>query len=804
MALPRTEIELRRLASPANPNEVQCVPHVVGVCSAGPTYTPRTLTKLTDLSEFGYGPGVRAAAACLARGGGPVYLTRPPTGTVSVASSASKYPATINPTLLYGGILLPGADANGEVFVTAKSSGLSVVVVDPVADGALGHTGPTGGVITITLAQAAGSLTTTATQLATYINASISTYLSAVAQGTGASLASALAQTAIENGDISYLPRQDGVRVRHVASGNNTALSVSVSTKDVTVNLATDANGTPTSTAAAVAAKLALDSAASLLLTPTASGTGAGFAGVWGYQTLTYGSTAALVVSGTPVDRGDVRIKCTRAGTIGGATTPVITWSWDGGEHVSPEAPIPASGAFILQSSKFVSGLTATFTGVLDLNDEWYFACTEPIAAQADLVTAVTAALADQTRKHGQIIVCQPVTRAQAAELDTAAQTAWATAFAGAIACVRDESAGEALSTWKDSITNDFIGLSSASGKLRMCAGYGPMVDPYTGITYMTAGSVHAGAARAASPMHFAISQVTQQTAVSNGANFIMGGPLLLLGAVYGGAQVIGGVHYKAKERGVAIQHAQQSGASKPLLVTVARTTTPSGGYRTTITVLIGTDGSSVNNSTQTEVAAAVNAVASKYVTATVVSGATVATTTAYAVEIADRQVQHDERQSEGLDTQRFITMRSHVQDPGAVYFTRDWTFAASDESGYTKMHQADVLYAVAREADAQGFRLLQSVYPTIPVAESEVVPVGALDPQAAEGMGVQLSAPIEVLLFRPKLDGRVSAVPYPAGERACTPLRNYSYKDNRELRIEVAVYLLTVADVVRLIVQPK
>ena len=52
--------------------------------------------------------------------------------------------------------------------------------------------------------------------------------------------------------------------------------------------------------------------------------------------------------------------------------------------------------------------------------------------------------------------------------------------------------------------------------------------------------------------------------------------------------------------------------------------------------------------------------------------------------------------------------------------------------------------------------------------------------------------------------DGAHGEVPDDLAEVACRTRVASFREDSRELRIEVAVYLLTVADVVRLIVQPK
>jgi hypothetical protein len=70
----------------------------------------------------------------------------------------------------------------------------------------------------------------------------------------------------------------NSIRVAHITAGNNTPLTVSVSGKDITVNLATSAGGVATSTAAQVAAAVNGTAAANNLVTASLPGTGASVA----------------------------------------------------------------------------------------------------------------------------------------------------------------------------------------------------------------------------------------------------------------------------------------------------------------------------------------------------------------------------------------------------------------------------------------------------------------------------------------------------------------------------------------------
>lgn len=92
----------------------------------------------------------------------------------------------------------------------------------------------------------------------------------------------------------------NSIRIRYVVAGNNTALSVSVSTNDITVNLATNGSGVPTSTGAQVLAAInAHAPAAALIDTAHAPGsTGAGIIpSSFTFRNLEFGSSGAAIAT---------------------------------------------------------------------------------------------------------------------------------------------------------------------------------------------------------------------------------------------------------------------------------------------------------------------------------------------------------------------------------------------------------------------------------------------------------------------------------------------------------------------------
>lgn len=92
----------------------------------------------------------------------------------------------------------------------------------------------------------------------------------------------------------------NNIRIRYVVAGNNTVLSVAVSTNDITVNLATNGSGVPTSTGALVLAAINASGPAAALI-DTAHAAGSDGSGVipeaFTYRNLEYGSSGAAIAT---------------------------------------------------------------------------------------------------------------------------------------------------------------------------------------------------------------------------------------------------------------------------------------------------------------------------------------------------------------------------------------------------------------------------------------------------------------------------------------------------------------------------
>ncbi len=783
MALPSIQIQALPAPGSTNNNNTARLFCASGVCSAGPILQPVTLSSRADLAQFGQGPGVEHAAA-LGAAGWPVIFCREPTATAGSIGTVRKRPAAVASTTLYGALLVAGGSSpNGDVLYTAKTTGVSLVLLGGTSQ-TLAIVSVASGVITVQLGTDGGAaVTSTATQIAALVNgnASAAALVTAAAQGNGTGIGAVLAETAIANGDVVYTPRADGVTVRHQQTGSNTTLLVSVSTLAVTVRLATNGDGEPTSTAAAVAAAIAANSAAALLVSATASGAGTGKAGVWGFQALTYGSTAALALSGTPVNAFAVQVECLAGGAVGASPAPAARWSLDGGAHWSARTLVASDGTVTLADGEIDSGMVATFTGTLAERDAWAAETTAPAGDASGVTAALTAALADTGKVFGSFTSSTGLSKAECAALDVLAQAALQTRQVSLLLAARLPGAAEPESDWRTALIADFAGLQSTAGLVRVAAGAYQGQSSYTGKRYRLQAVVQAGLRAAATPIH-------------EDLGFVGRGSLPQIAAAVPGALVVsgadanGGVYYRARRDGVSVSQVKGSGANSILKVAVAETTTAQG-TTAVITVTLATDGSSVISSTAADVAAAlakVNLAAWLAQATALGDGTGLAGTTTVPQAISAEVLQHDERLQQGLNDARFITLRTYEQAPGAYYITRSPSMAAANDAGWNLLERSDVGLTAIRAVVQSAFPDLLDSLASIGVAEGPTVPAGALTVDEADRLGRKYSSAVNNALLSPKSDGRASVSPYPQGVQAVSVSRGNNYQAKREVQADV------------------
>ncbi len=198
-------------------------------------------------------------------------------------------------SVLLGSIRVAGADANGDLVFTALKSAARIRVVVAGNNTPLSIAVSTDDVTINAATSAGGAVTTTAATLYAFWNSSDANAVIARTRfslrtvvGTGASLLAAAAYADITNSKVNLTPRVEGVTVNVVESGVSTSRSVSVSGNVVAITLDTDVNGVHTTTATQLAALINGDATASKYLSATASGTGAGLAGVVSGLTFVY------------------------------------------------------------------------------------------------------------------------------------------------------------------------------------------------------------------------------------------------------------------------------------------------------------------------------------------------------------------------------------------------------------------------------------------------------------------------------------------------------------------------------------
>lgn len=514
LLLPGTEIRLRRGSTPANSQDISGIPCVMGLCSDGPINTLTTLTTWSDFTQFGNGEGLEHAGDTMAVAGGPVYFCRVATSNPSVLSSVTKTLGNPVGTTVtsFGSVLIPGATATGDVLITAKQLAASIQVINPgVVTGATSVV-VTLGAIVVTLKHDGTNITETGTGLAAAINGSVAAFalVSAAAQGGGAGIAGALATTALDDGAINFTGLQLGVSFEVLLSGNNTAFATAynVGLKKVTVTLATDANGRPTTTATqaltAVGGLNALALANPGVFVATLVGAGSKLLGAKALTTLPFGSNGAATVAGPASDKYTFVVEVIRAGTVGGLTPVGIRWTCDGITY-SSEVVLPNTGILLLKDKYLNSGVTITLTGTLDLGDKFSFTSTLPTANITDILSALDVVIADTSRQFGYVNFAGSINRAQAVAVDAKLQAAFQRRQLYGYFSARDKGEGvpgETEDQWKNAINADFAGFTSDKGALQISAGSFNHVSPYTSRQFLRPNLIAVTTRKAQIPMH--------------------------------------------------------------------------------------------------------------------------------------------------------------------------------------------------------------------------------------------------------------------------------------------------------------
>jgi len=487
-----TTVTLRKSQARLNPQDLSAITCWIGTSSAGTVDEMQTFTNTTALrTDAGYSPTCSGIAETLGVGGAPVYFVRSNTDTPGVVAAVDKTPISAGVAFaVYGSKLLAGSTTDGNIRFQGLVAGASLTVqVGGALAAAVVGTDVT---LTITAATASSVVETFwlgADPGATAARAVISaTFLGTKATNAGTTLA----QTFFDDGGIYYTPDGTGYSVKHAVPPATGASSAAYAGQQLTVTLGTDAQGNPNDPASD--AITAVNALTGIVASPI--GTGTGNPGILtNFQSLQFGSTAALVLSGNPTDYlPNLHIECTTGGALG---TAQIRWTVDGQVGTGTTAAdtrsaailVPSSGIITLSAGNFNTGLTATFTGVLEAGDYWDTSATPPESNIASLIAAATVALDDPTRKFGVLTFAQPLVLAEVQQIDNLVQTKWGTKFVECIAPVRDRMlfSGAYTETDPDFVTDlqaEFLAFSSSHGLTALVPAGVVFADGYTGYSY--------------------------------------------------------------------------------------------------------------------------------------------------------------------------------------------------------------------------------------------------------------------------------------------------------------------------------
>lgn len=500
---PRTTVTLRRSQARINPQDLSGITCWIGTCSEGTVNEMLTLTNVAAMrpggdTPVGYGEAPSGAAETLGVAGSPVYIVPSAHSTAGTVAAVVKNPNSGGvPTFVGGYILLAGTDANGDIGFQQIVEGVTLVAA---AGGALAAvvTGSTGAwTVTLTLVAATASSAVETFWLSGDAGATAARALiTATFYGTKASNSgTTIASTLLDDGALLLTAPATGYRYK-MTVGNGQALTASYASEDLTIALACNATSKPNGTAAltrtainAITGKITAELVGTGTLSPGPAPSS--------FTALQYGSTAVMTLSGDPNDYMPlIRVQTVRGGALGTAT---IKWCIDGQDStLSEETLVPSSGIVALTASNFDSGLTATFTGILEgpgagegvertgLGDEWTSSATAPTSSISAILAAMAVAFADPTRKFGVLAIAQELELSEVVQVDSLIQSSWGSSFVEAILQVRDRdlAGAETDAEYVTALNSEFLSFRSAHGLTDLSTGTVLFSDSYTGYTY--------------------------------------------------------------------------------------------------------------------------------------------------------------------------------------------------------------------------------------------------------------------------------------------------------------------------------
>jgi len=203
------------------------------------------------------------------------------------------------------------------------------------------------------------------------------------------------------------------------------------------------------------------------------------------------GSDSSISVSGSPLERLDLRIKTTRDGNVAGPTVPTIQISLDGGDNYTGDIALPVGGVYAFPVG-WGTGLTLTVIGAaVKSGDAFQLETFEPTWNNSDLSEALAAANACSFDYEAIHIIgpCDAVLAATVSSYITAGENQSSPKWPFVVIEARDQAttigtppAPESISAWINVLSGASPGFRDyVDYRVSGCAGFAEILEPTTG-----------------------------------------------------------------------------------------------------------------------------------------------------------------------------------------------------------------------------------------------------------------------------------------------------------------------------------
>ncbi len=793
--LPGVRVIFRRTNTAPNPQDLSAFACVMGACSLGTINRIMTLGSLADCRNAGNGEGVEMAAEIGLTAGWPVYLC-PVDNTQQAPSAVTKTPASAGvakvlygTVVAYGSALFLGADHDGDILYQALASGATIahivagtntmrsiavtgsaIVVNVATDGmgAVDSTEDANSILADVLADTAAALLITG---------------SIAGGGDGTSLVAAAAVNTLNNGSVEILALDAAVSARFVLPTTpNESLSVpAVVNGIVVVNLATNANSEPTSTAAQVQTAILAEPTAAALVTPTAVGSGAGKAGALAAVQLDAGAVTYTALTQTPTTVAQVV-----AGNSTALSVPVVTGGAvivnvgtdSAGLPVSTPVQIaaaiaarPSAAALVLATGgagkagpKATTALQFGSTGSVTVSgtgtDQGSFILeilTPGTVGSSPAPAFKWSADGGNTYSSRTLIPADGIVALRDGNLDTGLTVTFA------VASTFEEGDIEEFTCDKPVVASADLLAALDAVILDTSRKFGYVTSP-TAVSRTVATQIDTKLQ--------AVKTVRYLRGMFNTRAIAEGVPsetealwIDSINAEWSGFVSVDGLIWRCDG-----YFSHISGYSERVYGAAGGLSRPN--------VIAAAARRSLQAMHQSLAETAMGPLPRIHYQTDPTSG-----------HVLDPGITHDEDKHPGLDDERGITFRTFKQrSDGEIYITRSPTMADPSDVGHSLVMYVNVLMEAARVAADAAFPFIEKPNEGIPIAESALIPAGAISRGDANRMESVVGGAVEALIFKPKSDNSKSASPLAPGEKTITVQRNNDYIADGFLDLELRI----------------